>query len=93
MSATKILTAFAIAARYERMAFPFFTTLDQIRKNYKNPLNHTAPTRKLACEIRFGFILERLSRCSFLHLSGGQFSDIPTDWWESHLEFEKAGAP
>ena len=75
----------------DRMAFPFFTKLDQIRTNRKNPLHHIAPIRKLACEIRFGCILERLMRCSFLHLSGGQFSDIPRDWWERHLEFEKAG--
>jgi hypothetical protein len=75
----------------DRMAFPFFTKLDQIRTNRKNPLHHIAPIRKLLCEIRFGCILERLSRCSFLHLSGGQFSDIPRDWWQRHLEFEKAG--
>ena len=77
----------------DRMAFPFFTKLDRIRTNRKNPLHHIAPIRKLACEIRFGCILERLSRCSFLHLSGGQFSDIPIDWWERHLEFEAAGDP
>jgi hypothetical protein len=77
----------------DRMAFPFFKKLDQIRTNRKNALHHIAPIRKLACEIRFGCILERLSRCSFLHLSGGQFSDIPVDWWERHLEFEAAGDP
>lgn len=75
----------------DRMAFPFFTKLDRIRTDRKNPLHHIPPARRLACWIRFGCILERLSRCSFLHLSGGQFSDIPTDWWQRHLEFEKAG--
>jgi len=75
----------------DRMAFPFFTKLDRIRTDRKNPLNHITPVHRLVCWIRFGCILERLSRCSFLHLSGGQFADIPTDWWQRYLEFERAG--
>lgn len=75
----------------DRMAFPFFSKLDRIRTDRRNWLHHLPPVRQLACKIRFGCILERLSRCSFLHLSGGQFADLPADWWERHLNFEKAG--
>jgi lipopolysaccharide biosynthesis glycosyltransferase len=74
----------------ERVSYPFMVKVDKIRLN-KNFLKRVPGVMKVANALRFHAILNLLGRTSFLHFNPSSTFDLPLDWWERHLEFEKAG--